>query len=211
MLAQSNKSRLSESRAPGRKPRPSDNGVSEPAIPAALYGGGVPTNELSAEPMQHEELRRARAFGDFLDRYEWHHWATLTPSSVDCSPLTLTREFCNGFVRRVAWAARGPLGWFYSLERGGAGVYHLHAIISGTEHVSTRVVQSAWKIGHSRIERFDALQGACWYLSKGLGHEQLQLETWDMSTRLGARIETRGQRARCPDDNHRDESSRVSP
>jgi hypothetical protein len=123
----------------------------------------------------------AQAWGDHLNSYQWDHWLTLTPRHLDCSPEKLAREFRDRFIRRLARAAGCRIHWFYAMERSFAGVFHLHVLVHGTGKMTTEAVQQLWRIGFSKVQRYCASLGACWYLSKTFDDSNCQWVTHEVS------------------------------
>jgi hypothetical protein len=108
------------------------------------------------------------AWGQHLHQFRWSHWVTLTPRSQTHSADALWTAFRDGFVRRVAWYARGSTPWVAAMERGNGGLLHLHALVANTESVACEVVKDAWTLGLQRVDRYDPNGRAAWYLSKEL-------------------------------------------
>lgn len=132
-----------------------------------------------------ERLGLAQAWGDYLRRYTWAHWLTLT-TCYAMSADRLLWEFKELYVRRVSRAARQPVPYFAVVERGtGGSRLHLHALIGGTAHAEMRWLQCAWKRGLTSVEQYDPGLGAAWYISKTM------IGSWDayeLSRRIPLRI-----------------------
>jgi hypothetical protein len=69
-------------------------------------------------------------------------------------------------VRRLERVAQRRLDWFLVVERS-AGFAHVHALISGADDLALNRLQRAWKLGFTRVERYDPQRGAAFYLTKG--------------------------------------------
>jgi hypothetical protein len=126
-------------------------------------------------------------WSEHLRQFVWTHWVTLTPTNPYCSPLALWREFRNVFIRRLAHAARHAIPWVAALERSPGGVFHIHALIGGTEGLLDADVKELWTMGRSDAHRYDRNRGAARYLAKTL---YLPDETWaryDCSREMPAR------------------------
>ena len=124
--------------------------------------------------------RRRIAWAEFLQQFEWSHFATLTTRT----PITadrLTGEFKQGFIRRLAWIAQRPIPWFCALEYGvERSAPHLHALIANTSSITTDELQRAWKLGNTRITIYDPGRAAAFYVSKQLLDSP---DNFDLSTR----------------------------
>jgi hypothetical protein len=115
------------------------------------------------------KLSRAaqHAWGDWLGQFQWHHFATLTftaqPSSGGAKSLF------RGWLRRLEQQAKLSLGWFYVLERGAAGLLHVHVLTAGTTNLGICAMESAWANGRSDVSVYEPTRGAAHYVTKGLG------------------------------------------
>ncbi len=107
----------------------------------------------------------AEHWGDFLMRFEWTLFATLTtkhPMTRSC----MVSEF-ERYIRRIARVAQGSPSWQYALEYHSCGVQlHLHALICAPPCVTPGIARQLWKFGRADVERFDAAKGAAYYIGK---------------------------------------------
>lgn len=141
----------------------------------------MPTNERDAAPAmrwgpqcserdgagESEARRLRRDWAEHLAGFEWAHFATLT-TRLPATPLQLRDEFERGYVRRLARMAQGPVPWFHVIERGAAGIAHVHVLLAGTEALRLDQLRWAWKLGMTDVERYDAGRGAAYYLTKSI-------------------------------------------
>ena len=139
------------------------------------------------DPGREAQWREARctaaAWDDFLRERTWTHCATLTTEA----PMTATalRRAFERFQREVARLAVGPVPFFYSVECGErAGRLHVHALLGGTAHLTTRDIASRWQHGHTRVLIYDPSRGATGYVSKDVVRNS---DWWDISKRLPPR------------------------
>ena len=121
-----------------------------------------------------------REYGTFLGRYAWAHYVTLT-TRFPVSPAALRAEF-DRFVRRLERVAQGPVSWSYTTEGGSfAERVHAHALLGGTERVTTAAIERLWPSGNTRVQVYDPAGGAAEYVSKDVGREP---DYHDISRRL---------------------------
>jgi len=121
-----------------------------------------------------KRLKQYRAeFGDWLRRYAWSHWATLTVEKK-WSLERLVRELNQRFVRYATRAAQGPVPYVYVIEGGALGDRpHAHVLLSGTERLDATRLQGAWPHGRARVEVYNPEQAAANYLTKEFGGKAL--------------------------------------
>lgn len=121
-----------------------------------------------------KRLKQYRAeFGNWLRRYAWSHWATLTVEKK-WSLERLVRELNQRFVRYATRAAQGPVPYVYVIEGGALGDRpHAHVLLSGTERLDATRLQAAWPHGRARVEVYDPEQCAANYLTKEFGGKAL--------------------------------------
>ena len=116
-----------------------------------------------------------RAWVELLNRYQWHHFATLT--FTDAQRPAAAWWIFRAFIRRlerfgnvVWWAAAaeaGPLG----------SRVHFHVLLGGTDHLEPKTIQRAWKAGSiSRVEVFESGSGGTSYLTKRVQNGDADLE-----------------------------------
>lgn len=104
------------------------------------------------------------AWVDHLRRLEWSHAFDLT-TRYPSSPETLDREFARA-LRLLARAAQRPLRAFVAFERTTEGHWHAHALLGGTEGLSTSRMQATWRSGHSRARTLKRPEAAIRYATK---------------------------------------------
>ena len=133
-----------------------------------------------------KQHRTRCAWDEFLHRYAWAHFGTLT-AAEEWSAERLRREFLDGWVRRAAWHARSPVPWFAVIEKGPVGGRaHLHALVAGTARVSTKVLEAAWRIGNAQVRAYEPQRGGAFYVAKSIPDG---CEWYDVSRRRAPLIE----------------------
>lgn len=90
------------------------------------------------------------AWIEFLSRFEWGHVVTLT-SRFPYGPAEFKAEFEHRFIRRLAQMAQQRIGWFCVREPSASGLLHLHALLVGTQDLSTRHIERSWTAGFTRV------------------------------------------------------------
>lgn len=143
--------------------------------------------EVTAQRLELRNLRQG--WVEYVRRYEWDIFATLTPRFSDCTPERLQREMVNGFVRRLAYETKHACPWMSVLERGGGGGVHLHLLAYGTADVSLAAIRRAWTFGHSEVERFDPTLDPSYYLTKTVRVSNNDWNTFESSRRLVLKLE----------------------
>jgi hypothetical protein len=119
------------------------------------------------------------AWGEFLDRYDWSMFATLTFSS----PATeeRARDALRKWLRRVEQRVGCGVAAYYVAERSRAGLLHFHALCySARGHADD--YRSAWTFGRAEVEPHRRLLGGRYYVVK----EMLTpwLEFYDFTSRV---------------------------
>lgn len=129
----------------------------------------------------------SRAMGDFLHRFPWEWWGTITfrREIVSYAASRHVRQFLMWLERQ----RKGPVGAFIAVEmhkyRGEGDpaslVPHVHFLALNVAGMSRR---AAWKYlydhcGRSRIEPYDPDRGASHYIAKYVGKECLERGEWD--------------------------------
>ena len=113
-------------------------------------------------------LSARRAWGIWLQHHvRPDHFVTLTfrhPARVE----TAIREV-RRWIQRVGQRAKHRIGWFYALERRGAGYLHLHVLVTGTRLLPTRDLERAWCCGRADASPYDPAKGASYYVTKDVG------------------------------------------
>lgn len=134
--------------------------------------------------MQGVDTDVASAWGDYLNSFRWAHFATLTPKFPDTAAEELELHFHNQFIRKLARATQRPVPWFYVMERSGAGVLHMHALVANTELLAVTEVRRHWTLGVTQIKPYFSGGAAAWYMAKTLHLASDGWERWDISSRL---------------------------
>lgn len=112
-----------------------------------------------------------RAWGLYLNRFDWSHFATLT-TRRSMPEESLRNEF-RRWHRALERRAQQPVTWFWAMERTCTGHAHLHALVGECGHLPSDALRDAWKCGYSKCERFERSKGAAFYLMKGVSGEHL--------------------------------------
>ena len=99
--------------------------------------------------------------------FVWHHFTTLT-FAHEVTPEVARREFL-AWVRSLARRGQRAVGWFYVIERGGAGRLHLHALLVGTAHLDVAELEQTWRPGRAAVSVYDPQQAGSYYISKAIG------------------------------------------
>lgn len=97
--------------------------------------------------MRLRQQRLHQAWANLLGRILWEVFVTLTFDEKRCFPID--REMADreafwwcGYVGRVF---RRPVGWVYAVERGGAGGWHVHALIVGVDNQRWTAPVATWR------------------------------------------------------------------
>lgn len=136
---------------------------------------------LLSSGMVGEQDHRA-AYTEFLKQFEWSHFATFTAATSSDDRLLYRLPQA---IRNMEKAAKGPVRAFWVRERGTCGTPHLHALLTGTEGLSCKQIDRAWRIGRADVQSFDPSRGAVYYLTKSLLEPDAR---WDLSSRLPRRV-----------------------
>ena len=132
--------------------------------------------------------RLVKSFGDYVADFRWCHWFTGTPASLNCSPHRLKAFFEGVFVRRLEHGAQQRVCWIHSIERSPGGIFHVHAVMSGTDRLVTSYIAKRWSFGRADVDLYDPTRGAAWYLAKYYGDDRAHWEQFDCSWRMPERV-----------------------
>jgi len=127
------------------------------------------------------------AWSEYLARYHWDHWVTLTfapycprqlgggvclgparlgPARPGPPPDYAHREF-QRWVACVEGCGGEPVWWFRGDELGERlGRLHLHALVGGTGGLLEASLGREWGAGFSLVKRYDPALGAAHYITK---------------------------------------------
>ena len=108
-----------------------------------------------------------RAWGEWLGKQDWDHFATLTFTHPNSS-WAARRQF-HRWIRRLEQRAQGRVHWFFVAEKGAAETLHLHALIDGTRGLPDSALADAWDTGRCDVSKYDRNRGAPHYLTKQIG------------------------------------------
>src|SRR5688500_18407325 len=126
----------------------------------------VQPTQLTASDPRVAQRPVQQAWIDFLGRYEWRFFATLTSRYPNTSKR-LVSEF-RRFIRRLERISKGDVSWFYAIESGRSGIQHIHALIAPSVALPAKILEAEWRLGFSHIRTFDPLHGAS-YVVKEFG------------------------------------------
>lgn len=125
------------------------------------------------------ELRRFRdAMAGWLSRCDWRHYATLTDDYGN-TPQSLLRQG-RRFVRRLESRALQRVDYFLIVEGARRDFPHLHALLLGTDFLTVREIERAWRLGFTSVRRYDATRGAADYVVKELARVDFDPDLWDI-------------------------------
>ena len=130
----------------------------------------------------------SQAMGEFLSRYAWEWWGTVTFRDEVCT-YTAQRA-ARALLSHIERAAGRHIGAFYVLERhryrGGDDpaslTPHIHFLALNVAGVSRRAVWrwAHMRYGRTRIEPYDPHKGASYYVAKYVGKEALDRGEWEL-------------------------------
>lgn len=123
--------------------------------------------------MSSNEQQLFKAWVEFLGGYVWNHAIALT-TRWGGTPERVEAEFRKRFAPNLARMAQHGVSWFFALEDRVGGHPHLHALLGGTDGLTAKQVQQAWKAGYSRprvlhVEILADAEAAARYAVKSLG------------------------------------------
>ena len=130
----------------------------------------------------------AQAYGDWLVKYEWTHWVTLTISPKGGTRLgragrcrrstaDVLRAFKEEYHRFCTKVTGSRVPYVISVESGLFGDNpHGHALLYGTEMIAPERLQSAWRHGRAKVEVYDPTKAAAYYLAKEAARDDFALE-----------------------------------
>ena len=125
--------------------------------------------------MTEAEKAIVRGAGDFIRRYEWNWWCTLTfrtEIAYDLAESTFRRwlnklnrkTFGNNYYKRPGEG----LQWLRGTELQQRGVIHFHVLIAGDPKVHPEEAAKMWLglAGDAQITVYDSDLGAAYYIVK---------------------------------------------
>lgn len=132
-----------------------------------------------------------RAWGEFLEGYQWAHFLTLT-FRRESGPDFAARAY-DRYLRRVTKCADRPLYWFMATEYGRrAGRLHLHALTGNTDTLERSRLQHEWRDGFSRVLDYQPHLGATHYLTKYITKD---LADYDVSPHIREALALHGRQS----------------
>ncbi len=122
----------------------------------------------------------AEHWGDFLMRYEWTLFATLT-TRYPRTEARLVSDF-DLWIRKLARVAQGAPAWQRSIEPHACGNHlHIHCLVWVPPCVIPSTAKDLWTHGRADVERFDPNRGAAYYIGKNYLSAP---DSYDLSRRL---------------------------
>lgn len=123
-----------------------------------------PTAQPSGEFRGRHRLRRRalqRAWADFLGRFPWQWFVTLTFDPRRSFPVGHRHADREAFwwCGQVEHVLRRPVAWVYAPERGATGTWHVHALLLGIR--TKRELRAPSVLWASRNGHFDARPVSC--------------------------------------------------
>lgn len=136
-----------------------------------------PNLDPEASHVRSTVQRNRQAWSDLLFRYPFAHFVTLTFRWI-VSRQRAIDEF-NGWIRHLGRKARHPVGWFYALEVGAGGLLHFHVLLSGTEMLTPRMLERAWRGGRADASVYEPHRGARYYITKDIPWGNIEYDIAD--------------------------------
>lgn len=141
---------------------------------------------MQVQPKAADGRSLPETWGDWLNGYDWSHWATLTfapyqrpskpglgPPKDDATknkpgpPPDYAHRAFNRFISGLSCRSGQGVWWFRGDEFGERlGRLHLHSVIGGADRVPPEALARAWRDGFAQVERFDPEKGAAHYVTK---------------------------------------------
>ena len=132
--------------------------LSAPVTPIAV------DTEPQAEMAVSMDHALRRAWGHYLDPMGWDYFVTLT-SSRALSYDQAKRQFAS-FIRRLERDSYNYVSWFRIRDGDGSTHHsHFHALLGDIPHLTSRAVEQAWRLGHTRVLRYERGRGASYYIA----------------------------------------------
>jgi hypothetical protein len=127
------------------------------------------------DPAKARVAREAAAnratWAHYLARFGWTHFATLS-FAREARPPEARRMFEDGFIRRLARVAQGPISYFAVVEGGVHGRRcHIHALLSGLTNTPAAELRGSWRHGNADIRIYDPRRGATSYVVKSIASD----------------------------------------
>jgi hypothetical protein len=136
---------------------------------------------LLDEYRKHPRYLRRLAYGDFISRWPWEWFVTLT-FAEDIHPnagMKKARVWLSKLAASIYgrhWYRYGALYWICAEEYQKSGRVHFHLVVAGVKDTRRLTWMDRWqnldqKTGFARIEAVDSNSGCSHYLAKYLGKE----------------------------------------
>lgn len=141
---------------------------------------------LEGSRMRYTEREYADHWGDFLTRYKWSLFATLT-TRYPIQEERLVLEHLK-WIRRLEREAQGAAGWMRCIEHHACGRHlHIHCLVWVPPCVIPSTARGLWKhLGKAHVERYDPAKGAAYYVGKTY---KARHDSIDLSRRMPPRID----------------------
>jgi hypothetical protein len=141
-----------------------------------------------------QRLDYSRNWGEYLETFTWHYFATLTfpnhgtaSTDVSCNPessvpeegpvdvppsIDQARAAFDHWIRRLERASRDRVYFFMAIEK--SAQIHIHALVAFKRRKLPRLyVERAWRHRMKKVVPYSIGAGACKYVTKDMGrHEQ---------------------------------------
>lgn len=147
-----------------------------------MGGMSTPTEQsLLAEYRKYPRYLRRVAYGEFISRWPWEWFVTLTfaedihPDAAFKKVRVWTSKLAASLYGR-RWYTRGGLYWICAEEYQKQGRIHFHLLMAGVRDTRRLTWMDKWhrldrKTGFARIEAVNSNTGTSHYLAKYLGKD----------------------------------------
>jgi hypothetical protein len=132
------------------------------------------TDSCYEERMRINARRVRLGWGQFLTRFEWERFITLTTDPTQCSHIS--EERVSRDVHRLccefSYLSRFSVRWAYAVEGGGGPRLHAHVLVMNESPGARRAALAGWKARNGSVTHdrpVDDVRAACDYLCKCIG------------------------------------------